>query len=102
MTDSKALPVILFGKLPSVTTPQIEALLPEIDVIHLITSLPSARIELPSLLSLSHQPKPTITHPSSGKGSNTARSPSQQKRAMVVIVGGGFSEEEFEELEGVG
>ncbi|KAG4440647.1 hypothetical protein IFR05_003881, partial [Cadophora sp. M221] len=85
MADSKPLPVILFGKLPSVTTPQAEALLPEIEVIHLISSLSSARTELPSLLS-----SPTTTHP-----------PSQQGKAAVIVVGGGFSDEEFEELRGM-
>ncbi|KAH7333265.1 hypothetical protein BKA65DRAFT_507478 [Rhexocercosporidium sp. MPI-PUGE-AT-0058] len=90
MSDS-SLPVILFGKLPALTTPQIEALLPEIKVTHLITSLTSARTELPALIS-----------PSSNRAAETTHSFSQQRRPVIIIVGGGFTDEEFEELRGLG
>ncbi|PVH70456.1 hypothetical protein DL98DRAFT_661158 [Cadophora sp. DSE1049] len=106
--SSDGVPVVLFGKLPLVTTPQTEALLPEVDVIHLIESVRTAQAELPLLLSPSPSPSPspstttspqskTIT-PASQKGSNTHRPPTQQRRPLAVIVGGGFTPEEFEEL----
>ncbi|KAG4424620.1 hypothetical protein IFR04_002330, partial [Cadophora malorum] len=98
--SSQALPVVLFGKLPLVTTTQTEALLPEIDVIHLIESLSTAKSELSLLLSPSSSPSipPQPITPASKKGSNTQRPPSHQRRPLAVIVGGGFTPEEFEEL----
>ncbi|KAH7381885.1 hypothetical protein BKA64DRAFT_215772 [Cadophora sp. MPI-SDFR-AT-0126] len=98
---SDGIPVVLFGKLPLVTTPQTEALLPEVDAIHLIESLTTARLELPLLLSTSSsatssQPRPI--KPASQKGSNIHRPSSQQRRPLAVIAGGGFTPKEFEEL----
>ncbi|KAK0111176.1 hypothetical protein ONS95_001552 [Cadophora gregata] len=96
---SDGMPVVLFGKLPVVTTPMTEALKPEVDVIHLIESVTTARSELPLILSSSS--KPNKITPTSQTGSNTLRPDSEQRRPVAVIVGGGFTPEEFEELRGL-
>lgn len=113
------IPIILCGKVQEITDPQQLNLLPEVDgtresqlrgtttresaftlgisantesVVHVCHSVESARAEIPALL------RGEAIDAASGLGSNAAnaRSPDQRRRPVAVIVGGGYTDEEFE------
>ncbi|KAK6506721.1 hypothetical protein TWF481_005180 [Arthrobotrys musiformis] len=87
-----AIPIFTAGRSASVGKAVKERLLPEYDVVHLSLSVESVKRELPRILRGEH------VVPSSGLGSNIDRPADAQKLPRLLIVGGGFSAEEYEDM----
>ncbi|RMZ79145.1 hypothetical protein DV738_g3512, partial [Chaetothyriales sp. CBS 135597] len=87
-------PVLLLGKIEGHIVAVSRGLLPEYDVIHNVRSVEAAESEIPALL------KGEPVQPSSGFGSNYKSSnPVSGSLIKAVIVGGGFTPEEFQTVE---
>ncbi|KAK6521793.1 hypothetical protein TWF506_001997 [Arthrobotrys conoides] len=87
-----SIPVFTAGKSTTVGKAVTERLLPEYDVIHLSLSTESVKEDLPRILRGGH------VVPSSGIGSNLGRPADAQKLPKLLLIGGGFSAEEFEDM----
>ncbi|KAI9879113.1 MAG: hypothetical protein M1823_006873 [Watsoniomyces obsoletus] len=88
-----AVPLILCGKIEGNIKSMCASLAPEYDIIHVVRTTDDAKSELPALL------KGDSVKPSSGFGSNTdASSPTSGTEVKAVIVGGGYSPDEFEAI----
>ncbi|RMD42195.1 hypothetical protein DV735_g2959, partial [Chaetothyriales sp. CBS 134920] len=87
-------PVLLLGKIEAHIAGVSRGLLPDYDVIHNVRSVQVAESEIPALL------KGEPVQPSSGFGSNYKSSnPVSGSQIKAVIVGGGFTPEEFQTIE---
>ncbi|KPI46087.1 uncharacterized protein AB675_677 [Cyphellophora attinorum] len=102
-TKSSTTALILCGKIPGHIEPMINLLRSDgYDVIHNVRTLPSALLELPALLrtTVGCETQP----PSSGFGSNATAASAEDRtpgsEVKAVVVGGGYSPEEFEEIKG--
>ncbi|RVD81945.1 uncharacterized protein DFL_009791 [Arthrobotrys flagrans] len=87
-----AIPIFTAGRSAEVGKAVKERLLPEYDVIHLSLSIESVKEDLPRILHGEH------VVPSSGLGSNLDRPADAQKLPKLLVVGGGFSAEEYEDM----
>ncbi|KAK6350498.1 hypothetical protein TWF718_003689 [Orbilia javanica] len=87
-----AIPIFTAGKSAQVGKAVKERLLPEYDVVHLSLSIESVKEELPRILRGEH------VVPSSNLGSNLVRPENAQRLPKLLIVGGGFSAEEYEDM----
>ncbi|KAF3183390.1 hypothetical protein EYR41_000135 [Orbilia oligospora] len=87
-----SIPVFTAGGSAEVGKAIKEGLLPEYDVIHLSLSVESVKEDLPRILRGDH------VIPSSGLGSNLDRPADAQRLPKLLVAGGGFSAEEFEDM----
>ncbi|KAK0735408.1 hypothetical protein B0T21DRAFT_384269 [Apiosordaria backusii] len=92
-STTSPIPVATFGKDPKIAEQVREKLLPDIEVVHCALNLSAALAELPALCSGALE-----TTPSSGLGTNTAAETSQRKVPQAIFFGGGFTDDEFEQI----
>ncbi|KAK6362255.1 hypothetical protein TWF730_005952 [Orbilia blumenaviensis] len=90
----KAIPIFTAGRSVEVGKAVKERLLPEYDVIHLSLSVESVKEDLTRIL------RGEQVVPASGLGSNINRPANAQKLPKLLVVGGGFSAEEYEDMKG--
>ena len=84
-------PIASYGNNANIGGGVREALLPEYEIVHGATDLPSALAELPALAGGDLSIKP-----SSGLGTNATAATPQAPKA--IIIGGGVPEDEFEQI----
>ncbi|EWC45696.1 hypothetical protein DRE_05257 [Drechslerella stenobrocha 248] len=90
---AKAIPIFAAGRHAAIGRNLQEQLLPDYDVIHLSLSVEEVKRDLPRIL------RGDAVAPPSGIGSNKDRSADTQRLPKFLVVGGGFSPEEFEHMQ---
>ncbi|KAF3936337.1 hypothetical protein ABW19_dt0209911 [Dactylella cylindrospora] len=92
MTSDQGIPVFTVGKSVDIGRKVKEGLLPDYDIIHMVTSAESLKVDLPKIL----QGEKVI--PSTSIGSNQDRPADAQRLPKLIAVGGGFSPEDFQAM----
>ncbi|KAJ6264969.1 hypothetical protein Dda_1123 [Drechslerella dactyloides] len=89
----KAIPIFAAGRRAEIVREIQKQLLPDYDVIHLSLSVDEVKADLPRILRGEH------VNSSCGVGSNKDRPPHAQRLPKFIVVGGGFSADDFDEME---
>ncbi|KAF3915621.1 hypothetical protein ABW21_db0208459 [Orbilia brochopaga] len=90
---NKAIPILMVGKHVEIGKHVKEQLLPDYDVIHVCLSLEDVKTDVPGIL------RGEFVTPASNIGSNKDRPRDAQRLPQLLSVGGGFSAEDFDEMQ---
>ncbi|EPS35129.1 hypothetical protein H072_11556 [Dactylellina haptotyla CBS 200.50] len=92
LVSDTSIPVFTAGRSPKVGKVIQERLLPQYDITYLALSVEEVKESLPRIL------RGEYVTPSSGIGSNIDRPADAQRFPKLLVVGGGFSAEDYEDM----